>query len=63
MAPDVIADTAALHAAKKACKEATKKVEEVKLAVTMARAKLFELYVNLFVTRLGSHGRKSSRPK
>ncbi len=46
-APDVIADAAALDAAKKACNNAAKKVKEAKLAVAMARAKPFELYTNL----------------
>ncbi len=47
MAPDIIANAAALDAAKKACDDAAKKVKEVKLAVAMAGAKLFELYANL----------------
>ena len=42
-----ITDAAALEAAKKACNNAAKKVKEAKLAVAMARAKLFELYANL----------------
>ena len=46
-APDVITDTSTLAAAKKACKEATKKVEEAKLAIAMTGAKPFELYGNL----------------
>ena len=36
-----------LVAAKKACKEATKKVKSVKLAITMAGAKTLKLYGNL----------------
>ncbi len=47
MAPDVIANTPTLSAAKKACKEAAKKVDEAKLAVTTAGAKPFKLYGNL----------------
>ena len=47
MASDVTADAAALEAAKKAPKDAVKKVEEVKLAAVTAGAKPFELYVNL----------------
>ncbi len=43
-APDIIAHTPTLATAKKACKEATKKVEEVKLVVTTAGAKPFVLY-------------------
>ncbi len=46
-APDVIADAAALDAAKKACNGMAKKVKEAKLAVAMAGAKPFELYANL----------------
>ncbi len=46
-APDVIANTPTLATVKKAHKEATKKVEEAKLTVTTAGAKLFELYGNL----------------
>ncbi len=44
LAPDIITDTPTLATAKKACKEAAKKVEEAKLAVTMAGANLFDLY-------------------
>ena len=47
MAPDVIANTPTLAAAKKACNEAAKKVKEAKLAVATAGAKPFELYRNL----------------
>ena len=41
--PDIIANTPTLATAKKSCKEATKKVKEVKRAVTAAGAKPFEL--------------------
>ena len=47
LAPDMIANTPTLAAAKKACKEAAKKDKEAKLAVAMSRAKQFELYGNL----------------
>ena len=47
MAPDVIANTPTLAAAKKACKEAAKNVKEAKLAVTTKGEELFELYGNL----------------
>ncbi len=47
MASDVITDAVALVAAKKSRNDAAKKVKEAKLAVAMAGAKLFELYVNL----------------
>ncbi len=47
MAPDIIADVAAIDAAKKACDNADKKVEEVKLAVATPGAKPFKLYANL----------------
>ena len=43
MAPDIIINTAALNAAKKACNNAAKKVEEAKLTVAMAKARPFEL--------------------
>ena len=46
-APDITADTIALEAAKKARKEANKKVEEVKQVDATAGAKPFELYANL----------------
>ncbi len=46
-APDVIANVAALNAAKKVHKYATKKVEEARLAVAMAGVKPFEFYANL----------------
>ena len=46
-APDVTADAIALGAAKKACKEAQKKVEEAAQVVATAGAKPFELYANL----------------
>ena len=46
-APDIIADAAALDAAKKTNDNAAKKVEEAKLALAMAGANPFELYVNL----------------
>ena len=48
LAPDVITDAAALDAAKKACNDAAKKVEEAKLVVAMDGAKLFKQYTNLF---------------
>ncbi len=47
LAPDVIANTPTLAAAKKAHEEAAKKIEEVRLAVTMAGAKPIKLYGNL----------------
>ncbi len=47
MAPDIIADAAALDAAKKACNNVAKKVKEAKLAVATARAKPLELYAKL----------------
>ena len=46
-APDVIADVAALDAAKKAHNDVAKKVEEANFAVATAGAKPFKLYVNL----------------
>ena len=46
-APDINIDASILAAAKKACKEATKKMEEAKLVVATAGAKLFKLYGNL----------------
>ena len=46
-ASDIIANAAAVDAAKKARDNASKKVKEVKLAVVMAGAKPFELYANL----------------
>ncbi len=46
-APDVTAETTALETAKKACKEAVKKVEEARHVVATAGAKPFELYANL----------------
>ena len=50
-APGVTANAAALEAAKKACDDVAKKVEEAKLAVTMAGAKPFELYANLLADK------------
>ena len=47
MAPDVTADATTLEAAKRARKEAVKKVEEARHVVAMAGAKPFELYGNL----------------
>ena len=47
LVPDVSAEVAALNAAKKACDDAAKKVEEANLAVATAGAKPFELYANL----------------
>ena len=47
LAPDIIANTPTLATAKKARKEAAKKVKEAKLAVTTAGSKPFELYGNL----------------
>ena len=44
---DVNTMSSLLAAAKTACKEAVAKVEEAKLAITMAGAKPFELYGNL----------------
>ena len=44
LAPDIITNTPTLAAAKKACKDAAKKVKEAKLPVTTAGAKPFELY-------------------
>ena len=46
-APDIIADATALDVAKKARDDAAKKVKEAKLAVAIARARPFELYMNL----------------
>ncbi len=46
-ASDIIANAAALDAAKKACNNAAKKVEEAKLAVATSGARLFKLYMNL----------------
>ena len=46
MAPDSIADAADLNAATKVREDATKRVEEVRLAVTTAGAKSLELYKN-----------------
>jgi hypothetical protein len=46
-APDITAVATALEAAKKACEEAVKKVEEAKHVVAMAGAKPLELYANL----------------
>ncbi len=43
LAPDVIANTPTLAAAKKACKEATKMVKEAKLAIATAGVKPFKL--------------------
>ena len=51
MAPKVTADAIALGVAKKACKEAIKKVEEAKKVVAMAGAKPFELYTNLLADK------------
>ena len=42
LAPDIIANIPTLATAKKACKEATKKVKEAKLSVTIAGSKAFE---------------------
>ena len=47
LAPGGISNKPTLAAAKKAHKEAAKKVEEAKLAVAMAGAKPFKLYGNL----------------
>ena len=47
MAPDVIGNTPTLTAAKKACKEATKKIKEAKITDATAGVKPFELYRNL----------------
>ena len=47
MAADIITNTPTLANTKKAHEEAAKKVEEVKLAITMSGAKPFELYGNL----------------
>ena len=55
LAPDVIANTPTLAAAKKACKEAAKKVEEAKLAVTMAGAKPVKLYGNILSDEARQH--------
>ena len=46
-APEIIANTPTLAAAKKACKKATEKVEEAKLAVTTVGVKPFKFYGNL----------------
>ena len=62
-APDVIVNTPTLTAAKKVCKEATKKVKESKLAVTTAGAKPFELYGNLLSDEALQPWEKSLRPK
>ena len=51
MAPDITADAIALEAAKKACEEALKKVEEAKQVVATAGAKPFELYANLLADK------------
>ena len=45
--PDINAKLPSLTAANTACKEATTKVKEAKLAATIAGAKQFELYGNL----------------
>ena len=47
MTPDIIANASAINAAKKACKEIARKVEEARLALTTAGVKPFELYSNL----------------
>ncbi len=62
-APDVISNTPSIAAAKKACKEATKKFEEAKLAVTTAGVKPFELYGNLLSDKARQPWRKSLRPQ
>ncbi len=46
-APDLNATSSSLATTKAACKEATTKVEEAKLAVMTARAQPFKLYGNL----------------
>ena len=45
--PDINANSSPQSTAKKACKNAAKKVETAKLGVMMAGANLFELYRNL----------------
>jgi hypothetical protein len=53
----------ALVAAKAAYEKALKAIETAKLAVTMAGAKLFELYRNLLSNEAHQPWEKSLRPK
>ena len=58
-----IPDLEALVAAKASYEKALRAIEAAKLTITTEGAKPFELYGNLLSDKLGSLGKKSSRPK
>ncbi len=63
LAPDVPADATTIEAAKKACKEAVKKVKEAKHVVAMVGAKPFELYANLLSDKAWQQWKKILKAK